>query len=79
MDQLVLAGGMASTFLYAQGVEIGKSLCQPDAVPVVKEIMARAKQHGCEIVLPQDFVVAKELKAGAECRVCDVAIFRRTR
>jgi phosphoglycerate kinase len=71
MDQLVLAGGMASTFLYAQGVEIGKSLCQPDAVPVVKEIMVRAKQHGCEIVLPHDFVVAKELKAGAECRVCD--------
>ena len=71
MDQLVLAGGMASTFLYAQGVEIGKSLCQPDAVPVVKEIMARAKQHDCEIVLPHDFVVAKELKAGAECQVCD--------
>jgi phosphoglycerate kinase len=71
MDQLVLAGGMASTFLYAQGVEIGKSLCQPDAVPVVKEIMARAKQHGCEIVLPSDFVVAKELKAGAEWQVCD--------
>jgi phosphoglycerate kinase len=71
MDQLVLAGGMASTFLYAQGVEIGKSLCQPDAVPVVKEIMARAKQHGCEIVLPTDFVVAKELKAGVEWQVCD--------
>ena len=72
MDQLVLAGGMASTFLYAQGVEIGKSLCQPDAVPVVKEIMARAKEFGCEIVLPQDFVVAKELKAGAEWQVCEV-------
>ena len=72
MDHLVLAGGMASTFLYAQGVEIGNSLCQPDAVPVVKEIMARAKQHGCEIVLPHDFVVAKELKAGAEWQVCDV-------
>ena len=71
MDHLVLAGGMASTFLYAQGVEIGNSLCQPDAVPVVKEIMARAKQHGCEIVLPHDFVVAKELKAGAEWHVCD--------
>jgi phosphoglycerate kinase len=72
MDQLVLAGGMASTFLYAQGVETGKSLCQPDAVPVVKEIMARAKQHGCEIVLPHDFVVAKELKAGAEWHICEV-------
>jgi phosphoglycerate kinase len=71
MDQLVLAGGMASTFLYAQGVEIGKSLCQPDAVPVVKEVMARAKEHNCEIVLPQDFVVAKEFKAGAAWQVCD--------
>ena len=71
MDQLVLAGGMASTFLYAQGVEIGQSLCQPDAVPVVKEIMARAKQNNCEIVLPHDFVVAKELKAGTEWQVCD--------
>ena len=71
MDQLVLAGGMASTFLYAQGVEIGKSLCQPDAVPVVKEIMARAKEHNCEIVLPQDFVVAKEFKAGAAWQVCE--------
>lgn len=72
VDQLVLAGGMASTFLYAQGVEIGKSLCQPDAIPVVKEIMARAKQHDCEIVLPHDFVVAKELKAGAEWRIREV-------
>jgi phosphoglycerate kinase len=71
MDQLVLAGGMASTFLYAQGVEIGKSLCQPDAVPVVNEIMARAKEHNCEIVLPQDFVVARELKAGAVWQVCE--------
>ena len=71
MDQLVLAGGMASTFLYAQGVEIGKSLCQPDAVPVVKEIMARAREHNCEIVLPRDFVVSKELKAGAEWHVCE--------
>ena len=71
MDQLVLAGGMASTFLYAQGVEIGKSLCQPDAVPVVKEIMARAKQNNCQIVLPSDFVVAKEFKAGAEWHICE--------
>lgn len=72
MDQLVLAGGMASTFLYAQGVEIGKSLCQPDAVPVVKEIIARAREHNCEIVLPHDFVVAKELKTGADSEICDL-------
>jgi phosphoglycerate kinase len=72
MDQLVLAGGMASTFLFAKGVEIGKSLCQPEAVPIVKEIMAHAEKHGCELVLPHDFIVAKELKAGAPWRVCQV-------
>jgi phosphoglycerate kinase len=71
MDQLVLAGGMASTFLYAQGVEIGKSLCQPEAVPIVKDIMARAAERNCEIVLPYDFIVARELKTGASWRVCD--------
>jgi phosphoglycerate kinase len=70
MDALVLGGGMASTFLFAQGVEIGKSLCQPEAVETVKAIMARAKGFGCEIILPKDFVVAKELKTGAEWQVC---------
>jgi phosphoglycerate kinase len=72
MDVLVLGGGMASTFLFAQGVEIGKSLCQPEAVPTVKAIMARAKEFGCEIILPKDFVVAKELKTGADWQVCAV-------
>ena len=72
MDALVLAGGMASTFLFAQGYEIGNSLCQPEAVPTVKEIMARAKEFGCELVLPTDFVVAKELKHGASWKVCQI-------
>src|SRR6476469_7411818 len=58
MDQLVLAGGMASTFLYAQGVEIGKSLCQPDAVPVVKEIKAGAEWQVCDAGnIPQDQMI----------------------
>jgi len=72
MDSLVLAGGLAGTMLYTKGVEIGKSLCEKDAVPVVKEIMAAAKQSGCEIILPIDVVVAKEFKAGAESYVCDI-------
>jgi phosphoglycerate kinase len=66
MDQLVLAGGMAH--LPCQGVRSesrSASLTRAGG----QEIMARAKQHGCEIVLPHDFVVAKELKAGAEWRV----------
>lgn len=72
MDSLVLAGGLAGTMLYAKGVEIGKSLCEKDAVPIVKEIMAAAKQSGCEIILPIDVVVAKEFKLGADSCVCDV-------
>ena len=72
MDSIVLAGGLAGTMLYAKGVEIGKSLCEKDAVPVVKEIMAAAQKSGCEIILPTDVVVAKEFKAGAESYVCDV-------
>lgn len=72
MDSLVVAGGMAGTMLYAEGIEIGKSLCEKDAVPIVKEIMAAAKLSGCEIILPIDVVVTKEFKPGAESYVCDV-------
>jgi phosphoglycerate kinase len=72
MDSLVVAGGMAGTMLYAEGLEIGKSLCEPNAVPVVKKIMAAAKQSGCDIVLPIDVVVARELKPGAQSFVCGV-------
>ncbi|MGV1014369.1 MAG: phosphoglycerate kinase, partial [Methyloceanibacter sp.] len=72
VDQLVVGGGMANTFLKAKGVEIGKSFCEPDFTDTVKEIMTRAAQSGCEIVLPSDAVVAKELKTGAEWQVCPV-------
>jgi phosphoglycerate kinase len=72
MDQLVVGGGMANTFLAAQGIEIGRSFQEPDFVPTVQEIVARAKASGCEIVLPKDVVVAPELKEGVETRVCAV-------
>ena len=72
MDSIVVAGGIASTMLFAKGLEIGTSLCEADAVPVVKEIMAAAQRSGCEIVLPTDVVVAREFKAGAEHLVCSV-------
>jgi phosphoglycerate kinase len=72
MDYLVVAGGMAGTMLYAGGVEVGKSLHEPDAVPVVREIMAAAKESGCEIMLPVDAVVTREFKAGAESFIADI-------
>jgi phosphoglycerate kinase len=72
MDQLAVGGGMANTFLAANGIDTGASLVEPEFVATAKDIMARAKASGCEIVLPTDVVVAKEFKPGVEWRVCPV-------
>jgi phosphoglycerate kinase len=72
VDMLVVGGAMANTFLRAEGMEIGRSLSEPDCVPTVQAIRAHANQSGCEIVMPEDVVVAKELKAGAAWQVCPV-------
>ncbi|PHS77490.1 MAG: phosphoglycerate kinase [Robiginitomaculum sp.] len=70
VDQIVIGGGMANTFLNAQGVNVGASLCEHDLKDTALEIMANAKRAHCEILLPVDVVAAKEFKAGAESRVC---------
>ncbi|BAI73148.1 phosphoglycerate kinase [Azospirillum sp. B510] len=69
VDLLVLGGGMANTFLFAQGIDVGASLCEKDMADQARAIMATAKEANCEILLPKDFVVAKEFKAGAANRV----------
>jgi phosphoglycerate kinase len=66
VDALVIGGGMANTFLAAQGIDVGKSLCEHDLADTARAIMARAKETGCALVLPTDAVVAKEFRAGAE-------------
>ncbi|MCB8837404.1 phosphoglycerate kinase [Aurantimonas sp. VKM B-3413] len=65
VDALVIGGGMANTFLAAEGVKVGKSLCEHDLAETAKAITAAAEEAGCEIVLPSDAVVAREFKAGA--------------
>ena len=65
VDHLVIGGGMANTFLVAQGVEVGKSLAERDMAETAREILAKAKTAGCAIHLPVDVVVAREFKAGA--------------
>ncbi|MBT3070497.1 phosphoglycerate kinase [Rhodomicrobium sp. Az07] len=72
MDYLFIGGGMANTFLYADGVAVGKSLCEPNAIDIVKEIRAKAEAAGCRIVLPVDAVVAREFKANAATEVVPV-------
>lgn len=69
LDKLAIGGGMANTFLYAQGVEIGASLTEKDMADTAREIMAAAKGK-CELLLPVDVVVAKEVKPHVEARMC---------
>ncbi|MFV0335431.1 MAG: phosphoglycerate kinase [Tropicimonas sp.] len=65
VDHLVIGGGMANTFLVAQGKEIGTSLAERDMADTAREILAKAKTTGCAIHLPVDIVVAGEFAAGA--------------
>ncbi len=65
VDVLVIGGGMANTFLAAQGLDVGKSLCEHDMTGTAKEIAAKAADLGCEILLPRDVVVARKFEAGA--------------
>src|SRR5258707_331772 len=72
VDILVIGGGMANPFLAALGHAVGKSLCEHELLPTAREIMAKAKAKGREIVLPVDAVVAKEFAANAPSRVVAV-------
>ncbi|MBB3567315.1 phosphoglycerate kinase [Rhizobium sp. BK491] len=69
VDALVIGGGMANTFLAARGTNVGKSLCEHDLADTAKQIMIEAATAGCAIVLPEDGVIAREFKAGAENEV----------
>ena len=73
VDALVIGGGMANTFLAAQGIDVGKSLCEHDLADTARSILDAAKAAGCAIVLPTDAVVAREFKADAANEVVPVA------
>ncbi len=66
VDIMVIGGGMANTFLLAQGKPIGKSLAEPDRVEDARAILAAAEEKGVKVVLPVDVVVAKEVTRGTE-------------
>ena len=73
VDQLIVGGGIANTFLAAAGFPVGKSLYEPDLVDTARQIMADAKARGAEIPLPVDVVVAAEFNADAPATVKAVA------
>jgi phosphoglycerate kinase len=66
VDILILGGGMANTFLLAQGKSVGKSLAEHDRVDDARRILAAAEKAGVEVVLPTDVVIAKEVTRGTE-------------
>ncbi len=72
VDRILIGGGMAFTFLKAEGFSVGTSLLQEDLVPTVQEIMERARRDGVEILLPVDVVIAPEFSAEAPTRVVSV-------
>ena len=65
VDQIVIGGGMANTFLYANGVDIGTSLCEKDMADQARAIVEVAANAKCEIVLPKDAIVADAFAEGA--------------
>jgi phosphoglycerate kinase len=72
VDHLVIGGGMANTFLAAQGIEVGTSLAEHYMTKTANTILAKAKAAACTIHLPLDIVVATAFKAGAEHRILPV-------
>lgn len=72
VNALIIGGGMANTFLAAQGKDVGKSLCEHEMTQTARDILQQAAQIGCEIVLPVDAVVARKFEANALSRVVAV-------
>ena len=72
VNVLIIGGGMANTFLFAQGKPVGKSLCEKDLADTARSILVAAEKASCQVLLPVDANVAKEFKAHAPSRFVDV-------
>jgi len=73
VDQLIVGGGIANTFMLAAGMNIGKSLAEPDLVAEANKVIAQIRAKGGSVPLPVDVVVAKELSPGAAASTKDVS------
>ncbi len=72
LQHLAIGGGMANTFRFAQGYDIGASLCEKDMADTARAILAKAEAEGCRILLPTDVVVAEEVRPGARSHVAEL-------
>ncbi len=73
VDQLIVGGGIANTFIAAAGYSVGKSLYEADLIPTAQKIIAAAKARGADVPIPEDVVVAPEFKADAPATVKKVS------
>lgn len=73
VDQLIVGGGIANTFMAAVGLPVGKSLCEPDLIDTALKIIAEAKSRGAGIPIPTDVVVAKQFSADAHAEIKNVS------
>ena len=69
VDSLIVGGGMANTFLAAQGLQVGRSLCEHEMAQTARDILQSADAAGCRVLLPKDVVIAKALQAGVDTQV----------
>jgi len=69
LDRLAIGGGMANTFLFAQGWEVGSSYCEKDLADTARDIVREAGRNHCELLLPIDIVVGDRAEAGAAARI----------
>lgn len=72
VDKMLIGGGMAFTFIKAQGYEVGKSLCESEMLDTAREIMEKAKQRGVEVLLPVDCVIAERAEVDSPARETSV-------
>jgi phosphoglycerate kinase len=72
LDKLAIGGGMANTFLYAQGHDVGASYCEKELAETARDVIRLAGKNNCKLFLPLDIVVAERLAPGAPARVRDV-------
>ena len=73
VDALLIGGGMANTFIAAQGYSVGKSLVEPEKIALAKDLIVQAKERGVKLLLPSDVVVAEKFAADATHRVVAVS------
>lgn len=70
IDNLVIGGGMANSFLAMQGVEMGRSLYEAEAFPLIERILKKAQERNCNLILPVDVVVAERFEKNSPFQIC---------